>query len=239
MDGKKLSQKLFVIFFGGFKSKIAVVCGVLLLILSLPSSLLAMLVVIDPAHGGEDFGVSAGRIIEKDVTLRMARYLRDELQHRGISVRLTRDDDRDVSIKQRRNIAAAVQADALIGLHLNSGFGKDARGFSLYLPMVAQQASAQEEQEKILADMVSTNVLNDSIMLATEIEKSLIGTLSLASRGVYHLSTPLTRNADLPTVVLEIGFISNADEEKSLINDAYQREIARAIATGIANSLQQ
>ena len=125
LDKKKILPLL------GILALIFFVCGVLDLSAAAPQK---HLIVIDPAHGGQDKGIGlTDKVAEKDITLAVALAVRKELaKENNLEVVLTRDSDKEVSLEDRKKNIAKIKPDFVISLHTNAGFGKNATGFELY-----------------------------------------------------------------------------------------------------------
>ena len=99
-------------------------------------------VLIDPAHGGEEAGVVADKLREKDLTMNLALLIREESQKvENLQVRLTRSTDRTMTVAERIKAAGDFKPDCLISLHVNAGFGKKATGYEVYFPGFRQNVS--------------------------------------------------------------------------------------------------
>ena len=92
----------------------------------------APLVIVDAGHGGQDGGAVAGGLIEKDLSLTLARQVRDHLEKAGVRVRMTRDKDRFLELEERCQIAAEAKADAFVSVHLNTNPAAEIHGIETY-----------------------------------------------------------------------------------------------------------
>ena len=215
-------------------------------------------VVIDPGHGGKDPG-AIGRcgLREKDVTLDISKRLKEILEIEGFQTLLTRSDDRFIPLAKRSQIANNYEADFFVSIHVNSAKVKNAKGFEVfYLAEAADEAAkelAQEENaclkfeqasfdlksssdlEGILWDLVSTENRAESIQLASNISKEAKKSLWVYQRGVKSAKFYVLKGARMPAILVEVGFVSNRDEEQKLKDPNYRDSIAMAIAKGILN----
>lgn len=184
-------------------------------------------VVIDPGHGGYDNGSSSENgVVEKELNLEISMNVRDLLEENGIHVVLTRDsdevswpDDNVEDLQARLDIAAAAQAQLMVSLHCNI---------------------SEEDPENVKGSEIYVNLSqSDSLALAEAINAQL-ETLSpaLVSRGVktgqFHL---LTYNT-LPCVIVEMGFLSNADDVSYLTGENTQALLCHAIVDGIMSQIK-
>jgi N-acetylmuramoyl-L-alanine amidase len=177
-------------------------------------------IVIDPGHGGaEDTGaVSPLGIFEKDVNLSWAKFLAEQLRVAGARVRLTRSDDRAVSLADRMNIAVNENAHLFISLH-NNAVGPDgdparARGVAVFY---------NTPQSKELAWAIYPYMVN----------------LGLEPRGRSFTSFFVNRNTAMPSVLVEGAFITSPDDEQLLMNNVFLQKMAKAVFAGIEDYLRQ
>jgi len=215
-------------------------------------------VIIDPGHGGKDPG-ALGRcgLREKDVTLDVSKRLKEILEVEGFQACLTRSDDRFIPLAKRSQIANNYEADFFVSIHVNSAKVKNAKGFEVYyLAEAGDEAAkelAQEENaclkfeqasfdlksssdlEGILWDLVSTENRAESIQLANNISREAKKNLWVYQRGVKSAKFYVLKGARMPAILVEIGFISNRDEEQKLNDPNYRDFVAMAIAKGILN----
>ena len=212
-------------------------------------------VVIDPGHGGEESGaVGPSGLLEKDLTLEIARTLRDRLRQRlPVKVVLTRDDDSQLPLDTRSAIANQNKADLFISIHLNSYLGAEARGAETYFLSTEasdSRAAATAELENavgnggddealydlqlILWDLAQSYHLAASQRVANLIQEELNGALGLRDRGVKQAPFRVLMGAAMPAVLVELGFLSNPDEETKLKDPKYRAELVDALVRAIA-----
>jgi len=195
----------------------------------------AHVVIIDPAHGGDDSGVKVSdKEYEKDITLAIALSLKKELEKIGnIRVQLTRSSDKLVPFSDRRKIAASARGELFVSIHVNAGFGKTSSGYEVYFPGVRDAQAEQSNSKEILKDMARNKSLNDSIRLAQLIQKNMDGVFPRKSRGIRDASIPVLEGLSIPAVVVEIGFATNPDDRKKMTDGSTQNSIARALYQSI------
>ncbi|GEJ55891.1 N-acetylmuramoyl-L-alanine amidase family protein [Anaeromyxobacter diazotrophicus] len=219
----------------------------------------AFVVVVDPGHGGEkDGAVGPSGLREKDLTLQIARRVAARLAAQGGRAVLTRDADRAVPLAARAALANARQADLFVSIHLNAMPGPArgrAHGVETYfLSADASDASAtavaaRENADRlagepepdprdpvsgILQDLADKDALSESSRLAYAVHERLVHGLGAEDRGVKQAPFYVLAGARMPAVLLEVGFVSNAAEARRLATPAYQDQVARAIAEGVA-----
>lgn len=213
-------------------------------------------VVIDAGHGGIDPGTSGSEgTVEKMITLEYAQALRNRLQKSGhYQVVLTRDNDQFIMLRKRVDIARKAHGDIFVSLHADSAPG-EARGLSIYT--VSEKAS-DEEAEKLAARENKADVLaginlegeredvagilislaeretkNRSAMLADILVTSLDDKVHLLPDSHRFAGFAVLKAPDIPSVLVEIGFLSNPQEEKMIKSKAYRDKVVAGIAAGI------
>jgi N-acetylmuramoyl-L-alanine amidase len=177
-------------------------------------------IAIDPAHGGLDTGVIAPdgyneKLVTFEVADRLARLLRMRL---GIPVYVSRTGDYDVTLDQRLESALRDDVDLWILLHAQASFSSEVRGIDLLV----------RDQEE------PAGPLHGSLVLAQELSQAMLDT-DLAVRGIYPSSRLSLGRGDLPTVQLEIGYLSNPDELRLLRQENYQNRLVESVFKGIQN----
>ncbi|MFH0775572.1 MAG: N-acetylmuramoyl-L-alanine amidase [bacterium] len=193
-------------------------------------------IVIDAGHGGKDPGACGRTIKEKDVVLQIAKRLKEKIEEEsGIEVILTRDDDYYVPLPERTALANYKKADLFVSIHANAAFSKGATGFEVFHLSTAasdREAEALAESEnksirfdekelkdythQILADMAQQGFLKESVELASIIQKEVVSRLDMKARGVKSANFYVLKDALMPAVLVETGFISNGYEESRL-----------------------
>lgn len=220
----------------------------------------AFTVVLDPGHGGDQEGaISPQGEREKDVALDISRRIADRLKSLGGRVVFTRTGDIPVPLANRAAIANAIRADLFISVHLNSMATEEQRkvyqGIETYFLSAdatdasANAVAARENADRlagepvvdpadpvsaILEDLESAAALEGSSRLAHAIHVRLVGALAAADLGVKQAPFYVLAGARMPAVLLEVGFISHAEEAVRLRTAAYQNAIADAVAAGVA-----
>lgn len=226
----------------------------------------APLVVIDAGHGGHDPGSSSsdGGEQEKNVALKIARAIRDELLESGkVRVALTRSDDRFLVLQERREIARQLRADLFISVHCDSAPNNAARGASIYTlseissDRVAAALAARENKSdvingidlsresndvsSILIDLAQRETLNTSSTFAVELQRELSPLISLKPTFHKFAGLMVLKAPDVPSVLLETGYISNDDDLALLTSEDYRHKIAigvrRAVEAHFARQL--
>ena len=221
-------------------------------------------IVIDPGHGGVETGaIGPGGVQEKQLTLELARELAGKLGRLGVQTLLTRTEDTLVPLDNRPALANQNRADLFISIHLNSSLGAGAYGTETYFlspqasdPRAASSAAAentappvggaapggagapsaaeQQDVDLILWDLAQSRHLSESQRFANMIQGQLNETLQIKDRGVKQAPFRVLKGATMPAVLVELGFISNPEEEKKLQDPAYRGQLLDALVTAIA-----
>ena len=217
------------------------------------------IVAVDAGHGGEDNGARGpGGVLEKNVTLAVARALVDELdQIPGIHGVLTRRGDYFVPLRERYHIAERVKADLFISVHCNSshrrGSGSGTEVYFLSLTGASDQADedlanlenaadlvggvpAQSEDGlvNILYDVKRSAALEKSQLLAESLLDHLLTDRRLEARGVKQAGFAVLKSVEFPSVLVETAFINNPAEARLLKNSGFQQELGHQLAGGVA-----
>ena len=211
------------------------------------------IVVIDPGHGGRDPGATSvsGQVSEKDLTLALARELRDDLVKRGrVRVALTRDGDRYLTLDERAAVARRLDASLFVSLHMDSAPNPLARGATIYsLSDVASDAEAARlaasenrgaeadagggSVQAMLSDLAMQEQMSASADLAARMVGKSAGRFELRPNPHRFASFHVLRRAEAPAVLFEGGYISNADDEVLLRSPEERAKIALALAQAI------
>jgi len=191
---------------------------------------------LDPGHGGRDSGNRVRWHAEKTYTLLLAFDVRDELEKAGFKVILTRTKDTYVDLPARPAFANKYNADLFVSLHFNATpTGKDAvEGPQTYCitPVGASSTDAQGEGSNHGLAPANRDE-NNSLLLAYQVQESLVQTLHLDDRGVRRARYAVLRDARMPAILIESGYMTNPAEGKKIYTSAYRHALARAIANGI------
>jgi N-acetylmuramoyl-L-alanine amidase len=207
------------------------ICGVI----ELSAASKKHIIVIDPAHGGQDTGIMlTDKIAEKDITLAVAQALRKELaKENNLEVILTRDSDKEVSLDDRRKNIAKIKPDFVLSFHTNAGFGKSAAGFELYYQEFNKDLIKEQKKTKRDVQQEKNKYLNDSVRLARIIQENLNTLFPRKSRGLRKADLPLIEGLFVPAVIVEMGFATNPEDKKKLLSTNTQTEIAQVLAKSI------
>jgi N-acetylmuramoyl-L-alanine amidase len=211
------------------------------------------IVVIDAGHGGRDPGATSvsGEVHEKDLTLALARELRDQLVRRGrVRVAMSRDDDRYLDLEQRAAVARRLNAVMFVSLHMDSAPNALARGATIYsLSDVASDAEAARfasienggasagdgngSAAALLSELAMQGQMNASADLAARLVRKSAGRFKLRPDPHRFAAFHVLRRADTAAVLFEAGYISNADDELLLRSPERRSAMALALAQAI------
>ena len=217
------------------------------------------LIVIDPGHGGKDPGAKGKHgLQEKDVVLDVGHRLRQLVEDKlGAKVIMTREDDVFIPLGERTAIANKKGADLFVSIHVNSAVREGARGVETYLLGRAtdkeamntamrenstEGKSSMDDLQFILTDLMTTSKKDESFRLAHYVQENIIEHLEphykTSDLGVKQAPFYVLVHAKMPSILAEISFVSNPDEEHLLSEDKYRQEIAESIFEGIKKYLQ-
>lgn len=170
---------------------------------------------MDAGHGGTDCGAIGGGIQEKDITLDIAKRVEKLLKQKGYDVKMTRSDDTFVSLQDRVEISEDYNPDIFVSIHVNSSVRPEITG-------------------------VETHYYHqESISLAQTVHSALASAIQTVNRGLFKSKFYVINHTTSPAILIEIGFISNADERNQLVGETRKQATAKAIADGIQKYLQQ
>jgi N-acetylmuramoyl-L-alanine amidase len=215
------------------------------------------IIAIDPGHGGVDPGaIGVSGIYEKIITLAAATQLRARLEGTGkYKVILTRDHDVSLGLSERRDIARAAQADIFMSLHADSIANKAVRGLSVYT--LSERASDKEaeslaekensadsiigvdlshesqEVRHILVDLAQRESMNIATKLAANLIDELERDVMLVRNSHRFARFAVLKSPDIPSVLIEMGYLSNREDETSLKKDAYRAKLMSAVVRGL------
>ena len=215
------------------------------------------LVVIDPGHGGKDPGAGNGALKEKDLVLRLALALRDELLRQGgIRVAMTREDDRYLPLPVRPDIARRLKADLFISIHADSTeVGNGASGATVYVlsdkgsneaaERIAKRENAADEVNgiriaeqsdgvgAILVDLSQREMRALSEAFGGLVVREGQGQLPFRETSVQSAAFAVLKAPDIPSVLVESGYINNAADRSRLASSEGQRAFATVLASAI------
>ncbi len=206
-------------------------------------------VVIDPGHGGDELGTQGVKgTLEKEITLSVARRLRTLIESRlGLKVFLTREDDRTMSLDERSAFANNRRADVFISIHANSAVRPAMKGAEVYYLTVEradEEARKRADQNStvlpalgggnraidlILWETAQARYLEQSATLAGFVEQALRPRVEMSPRAVQQAPFRVLVGANMPAALVEIGYLSNADQETQLATAAYQEQVALSL----------
>jgi N-acetylmuramoyl-L-alanine amidase len=211
-------------------------------------------IVVDAGHGGHDTGtIGPNGLMEKDLVLDVAHKLGKLLESRlGAEVVYTRDDDTFVPLETRTAIANKEQADLFISIHANSSDDSSARGVETYylnftsshdaLEVAARENAVSEKSIHELQDLVKKIALKEKIEesreFAADVNRSLYAGLSAKNPGIHNRGVKkapfiVLIGANMPSILAEISFVSNATDEKKLKTNEYRQRVAESLYKGI------
>ena len=213
-------------------------------------------IVIDPGHGGIDPGSTSGRVYEKHITLAAAKVIKKHLEKRGrYKVFLTRRKDRFVRLRKRIAIAKNYGAQLFISIHADAIKNKRIRGLSVYT--LSERASDKEAAELarmenksdiiagadlsdnsavvsvILISLAQRDTMNASSKFASVLVKHTRRVSKILSNDHRFAGFAVLKSPDIPSILIEMGFLSNKADERALLNPRYREQLARSIGNAV------
>ncbi len=226
-----------------------------------------IVIAVDAGHGGEDPGaMGPNRIREKEVTLAIAKELVAAINAQpGFSGKLTRTGDYFIPLKKRRDIARTMKADLFVSIHADAFHKASARGASVFALSRNGATSetarflAERENESdliggvgnislddkdqvlagVLVDLSMTATLNSSLQVGHHVLNSMGGIAHLHKRHVEQAGFMVLKSPDVPSILVETGFISNPDESRKLATPAYRKQMASSVFKGVRQYFYQ
>ncbi len=212
-------------------------------------------IVVDAGHGGKDPGALGRRgTEEKGITLDIAQRLKRGLVAKGFKVTMTRDRDVFIPLEERTEIATRANADLFVSIHANSSPSRSVDGIEVYALRELEGAEKHDAQrlknqrllygslkmksgdaslETIIADMLYNYKISDSQLLAAYVNKGTSLGARVNSRGVKLAGFHVLRNTLIPSVLVEVGFLTNSPEESLLRQPDYRQKIADGIVASL------
>lgn len=218
----KLGQKVEVLSIDGNWAKVRVnsttgfVSKIYLKLINQKGNPLAnRVIVLDAGHGAHDPGASKNKVTEKSITLKVSKLVEAKLKKAGAKVLMTRSTDNFLSLEQRTAFAKNNFAEAFVSIHVNSASATSAKGTETYFDSSLNANSAESKS------------------LATAIQNNLVKRANMVNRGVKDNRFYVIRNNNVAAVLVELAFLSNADDFKKLTSDTYLEIYAEAIYQGL------
>jgi N-acetylmuramoyl-L-alanine amidase len=190
----------------------------------------APLVILDAGHGGHDGGAVAGGLIEKNLSLTLARQLRDQLHELGLRVKMTRDRDVFIELEERSQIAEKAKAALFVSLHLNTSDADSVQGIETYY---AEQKSLSARRSH-----GSSHGQNASEWLARSVQMQACLGSKAEDRGIKAKNYAVVTHTPCPAVLVECGFLTHAGEVAKLKRREYQAALVQGIAKGVVEFIQ-
>jgi N-acetylmuramoyl-L-alanine amidase len=223
-------------------------------VLPLPGSAVRV-IVLDPGHGGQDTGARGAKgTLEKDVALAVARRTKAALESRFVGrVLLTRDDDRLLGTDERASMANNNKADLFVSLHVSASLRTTLAGAQVFYLAVERAAAATPDQigppaatpmpvfgggtrdiDVIAWEQAQVRYVDQSAVFARVMSEQLRGVAPLSRRSLQQAPLRVLVGANMPAILVEVGYVTNPSQATQLANGDFQARLAQAIAEGIA-----
>lgn len=176
-----------------------------------------LVIAVDAGHGGANTGASGitSKVLEKDYTLKMANHLEDRLKRKGANVFMTRTEDVDIGMIDRTILLRDRDPDFLISIHLNSSSNQNAKGASTYYRYIGFRALSQYILDRML-----------------ELKLNNFGNI-----GAFNFA--LSGPTEYPNCLVEVAFLSNAEDEKRILDEKFHSDVAKKITKGLNDWLRE
>jgi N-acetylmuramoyl-L-alanine amidase len=198
-------------------------------------------IVIDPGHGGTDLGATRDSFVESKIVFEISQKVKEQLLKKNFTdVHLTRENDVLIPLKDRIKLANDLQADLFISLHANTSTSSQLTGMEFYFNASSLSAKKNKTQnsltnaqviEQIKSDFKHYEKTKQSLLLSKTVQAASAATVekSVIKRAPYFV----IENTEMPSILIELGFISNRREAKKLAHPDYQTEVAKIIAEAL------
>lgn len=191
-------------------------------------------VLIDAGHGGKDQGAPGVRnLLEKNITLSIARKLAVRLKNQGYRVLMTRNNDNTLTLQQRADLCEKLKPDLFVSIHCNAVGNRKIQGIETFA-MTPVDAASTSDSKRGTKTGAGNAFDKNNYRLAYEVQKNLTTTLKAEDRGVKHARFFVLRNATCPAILIETGFITHPAEGIKLAQSAYQDRLVNGIVSGIS-----
>ena len=252
----------FYFFDSALKHKLKTTYSLFLCVICLNFPLLASskLILIDPGHGGSDTGARFEQNREAQIVLKISKLLKHELEKQGYRAKLTRTSDKYLGLETREKIAKKIKPDIFISLHANSAPTEKQSGLEIYfrsskpsdgiyyhhfhgtekgmaLINKVKKIRSQQNEDNNLAFILNDLKYQSSTQKSFRLARSILESWkdkkskhSIKQSGFYILQTAL-----VPSVLIELGYLSNSKDRKKLLSPTHQKKIAKQIAQGLKN----
>lgn len=168
-------------------------------------------IILDAAHGGNDFGATHENFTEKEITEQITNKIKAQNKNENIELQLTRISDTDMSLADRTALINQVKPDLVLSLHVNYNKNGNASGFEIFTPKTENANNKK------------------SVVYAEKLSNKLVKNHSMKSRGVKEAPFHILNKSDVPAIVVELGFLSNASDRAYLTDALQQERIANTI----------
>jgi len=208
-------------------------------------------IMIDPGHGGKDPGAVANGLREKDINLKFARILGKKLKEKGFNVHYTRTTDKFIRLEQRTAMANVKKADLFISIHCNANRNKRVNGLETYSLNLAKSDAAVRiaarenavdprsisDLQFILTDLMVNSKIKESRDLASDVQTNTVTRVrerwKIKNHGTREAPFYVLMGAKMPSVLVELGYLTNKTESKRLRSNDYLNFLARGIVDGV------
>jgi N-acetylmuramoyl-L-alanine amidase len=194
-------------------------------------------VVIDPGHGGIEKGAASAYGLEKEYALDVARQLKPLLEAKGLRVIMTRTGDEQVPLPERARIANNTKDSIFVSIHFNAASNTSASGLEIY--SLTPRGAPSTQDSTLMAHFANmqngTPVDAASLALSTSVYHSMLAHMPEFDRGIKRARFAVLRLTQVPSILVEGGFLSERQESRNIANPQWRTKLAQSIAVGIEN----
>jgi N-acetylmuramoyl-L-alanine amidase len=193
-------------------------------------------VVLDAGHGGEDTGSYGLYGNEKTHALRLANFVKAELERRNFRVKMTRTGDQELSLLDRVKYANTITNSIFVSLHFNNSRSRSVRGVETYaLPPQGAESTLDGPKETDEIRLPGNAQDSENIALATAVHAAVMHDMDVSDRGIRRARWGVLVRINKPAILLEAGYLTNRTEAQRISNPIYLKQLATAVADGIVN----
>lgn len=209
------------------------------------------LIIIDPGHGGKDPGAVRGKVYEKDIVFAISKHLREELS-KDFNILITRDKDIFIKLHDRPKMGNDAGAKLFVSVHANASHNTKAHGIEVFYfsrkssPYAERIANFEnsfgekygentDDIAQISGELAYKKNQENSIILAQDIVDNVSSAVGLRNGGIHGANFAVLRGFNGPGILIEVGFVSNAEDRKIITDPTVQKQMAIEIANSIRN----
>ncbi len=197
------------------------------------------IVIVDAGHGGVDGGAMGSGLLEKDVALGMSRQLGAELEKLGIRVIQSREEDMTISLEERTRLANRHPEAVFVSVHFNTSSAAEVEGLETYHTSPKALSALAEIKRRFGLDTRLRLSDERNRLLAEKVQAAVVAEVECRDRGVRNKSLSVTRETIIPSILVACAYLTHATEAERVASRAYRASLARGIAAGVRDYLDE